>query len=325
MHGMVRAMGGGKGLGSRFERPVLWTRGRGCAEVAALLAGEAGTVRVAGDRTQVCIAERAEVLVTRRLPGRFDLVSVVVPVEVDPGSVDVVVAAVAGGPHSTFAARVAARLGEALGIPAEMVSAHSDAGGRADAEARLDRLSAVLPGLPGRTVEAISVPALVAALPARPLLVFGAPGGSWLQRMIFGQGARLRHAAPAGAVIVRHAPPRVFQRIDGAVFVAPQRRAADVLLTHGESTLAVVDAGRLIGLVRRQALEAAPPDGRVADVMEAPVAVQLGQPVDAAAWLRPVFGPDPLPVVDRHRRFVGSARLDAPPTSEPPARAAEGR
>lgn len=301
-------MGGGDRAGWRFERPVLWTRGRGCSELASLLA-ETGTVRLTGDRTQACVAARAEVLVTRRLPGRFDLVSVVVPVEFDPGAVDVVVAAVAGGPHSTFAARVACRLGEALGARAEMVSAYPDANGRAGAEDVLERLVRAHPGLPGRVLEAPSMPALVAALPPRPLLVFGAPGGSWLQRVIFGQGARLRHAAPAGAVVVRSAPPRVFQRIEGAVFVAPQRLARDVLLTHVEATLAVVDGGRLVGLVRRRCLEEAGAGLRVADVMEPAVALHLDEALDAAAWLRPVFGRDPVPVVDRRGRFVGSVRL----------------
>jgi CBS domain-containing protein len=293
---------------SRFRRPVLWSRGRGCGELASLL-GEAGAVRLTGDRMRACIDERAEVLVTRRLPGRFDLVSVVLPVEVDPDAVGIVVAAVAEGPHSTFAACVARRLGAALGVAAEMISAHQEPADRAAAEATLVRIARALPDLPGRTVAAPSMGALVAQLPARALLVFGAPGGSWFQRMIFGRGARLRHAARAGAVIVRNAPPRVFQHIDGASFVAPQRTAADVLLTHLESTLAVVDAGRLVGVVRRRALERAAPDARVAELTEPVRGLRLDEPLDAAARLRPLFGGDPMPVVDRYGRFAGSVRL----------------
>jgi hypothetical protein len=304
-------MGGSDLRSSRFRRPLLWSRGRGCREVASLL-GEAGAVRLVGDRMQACIAERAEVLVTRRLPGHFDLVSVVVPVDVEPDAVDAVVAAVAEGPHSTFATAVADRLGTALGVPAEMISAHPTPGGRAAAEATLAHIAQVLPDLPRRTVVAESMRGLVAHLPARALLVFGAPGGSWLQRLIFGRGARLRHAARAGAVIVRNAPARMFQHVDGASFVAPQRTAGDVLLTHLETTLAVVDAGRLVGLVRRRTLERARPDVRVAELTEPVRGLRLDEPLEAIARLRPIFGSDPMPVVDRHGRFAGSVRLDPP-------------
>jgi len=313
------AMSRGERGGSRFRRPILWSRGQGCAELAGLL-GEAGAVRLAGDRAQACVAQRAEVLVTRRLPGRFDLVSVVVPVDFDADAVDVVVAAVAEGPHSTFAACVAGRLAEALGVDAEMVSAHPDAGGRAAAEASLVRLAGILPEMTGRTISAASMRALVAQLPARALLVFGAPGGSWFQRAIFGRGAQLRHAARAGAVVVRDAPPRVFQHLDSddAAYVAPQRTAADVLLTHGEGTLAVVDGGRLVGLVRRPRLEAAAPGTRVADLTEPVRGLRLDEPLGAAARLQPTFGTDPMPVVDRYARFAGSLRVDGTAASIPP-------
>jgi hypothetical protein len=150
---------------SRFRRPVLWSRGRGCGELASLL-GEAGAVRLTGDRMRACIDERAEVLVTRRLPGRFDLVSVVLPVEVDPDAVGIVVAAVAEGPHSTFAACVARRLGAALGVAAEMISAHQEPADRAAAEATLVRIARELPDLPGRSVAENGIPPFV------PFMVF---------------------------------------------------------------------------------------------------------------------------------------------------------
>jgi hypothetical protein len=62
-------------------------------------------------------------------------------------------------------------------------------------------------------------------------------------------------------------------------------------------------------VVRRRALERAAPDARVAELTEPVRGLRLDEPLDAAARLRPLFGGDPMPVVDRYGRFAGSVRL----------------
>jgi len=291
-----------------FQRAVPWTRGQGCGELAALLT-DAEAVRVTGDVSETCIVHRAGLLVGRSLPGKLDLVSVAVPVAFEAAKVHAVVAAVSGGPHSVLAARIARRLGKALGRPALMACAYRDDGDRAVAEATVAQLTSMVPGLSHRLVEAPNVPMLVRQLPERALLVFGAPGGSWFQRVLFGQGARLRFAAPTGAVIVRHAPARVYQHMAPPAFVAAQRIAEDVLRVHGERVMAVVEDGRLRGLVRRAALTAARPGTRIATLVEPAPSLVVNQPLDDARALVAVFGADPIPVVDRTGRVVGSFSL----------------
>jgi CBS domain-containing protein len=298
-----------------FRRPVAWTRGHGCGELAALLT-DAGPLRVRGAVAETCMVRRVGLLVARKLPGTLDLTSVAVPVGFDARAIRSVVAAVSGGPHSALAARVARQLGTALGLPALMACAYREAADRAGAEETLQQLAVEVSGIPHRLVEAPSVPVLVRQLPERSLLVFGAPGGSWFQRALFGRGARLRHAAPAGAVIVQQAPVRVFQHMEEPVFVAAQRTAEDVLRVHDEATMAVVDGGRLCGIVRRQALAAAHPATRVGTLVEWAPALRADQPLDAVAALVTVFGADPIPVVDRAGRMVGSVVV-SPPAPEP--------
>ena len=75
---------------------------------------------------------------------------------------------------------------------------------------RLEQMGAAFPELDLRVVHAQSATALVKDLPAQTLLVLGAPGGSWLQRQLFGPGHRLQVAAPGGSIVVRHAPRRCF-------------------------------------------------------------------------------------------------------------------
>jgi hypothetical protein len=48
-----------------------------------------------------------------------------------------------------------------------------------------------------------SVLELLHSLDRRTLLVAAAPGGSWLQRHLFGTGHRLAVRAPGGALVVR--------------------------------------------------------------------------------------------------------------------------
>jgi hypothetical protein len=100
---------------------VVWTRGRGCLELAEALGGSDST-RLHGDLVEGCIDERADFLVSKRLPAGFDLVNVAVPVDFDADKVTKVVATVAGGPHSLLAAETAVSIAGSLGVEAEMLS-----------------------------------------------------------------------------------------------------------------------------------------------------------------------------------------------------------
>ncbi len=286
---------------------VVWTRGKGCAELADLLAdGEPD--RISGDPAEECISHRADLLVARKLSSSFDLVSVAVPVDFQPDKVIRVVATVAGGPHSLLAAETAARLGSALGVPSEMVSASGPDHDMTSAQGILDEIGSRLPGLGSRVIEVDGISELVETLDEGALLVLGAPGGSWLQRSMFGPGARLRRTAQAGAVIVRSAPDRVFRFMGEPVYVAPLRHADDTLRFHAENTLAVADEGRLIGLVRRQRLMGAGGDP-VESVMEEAVSVRVDETISDAWELEPTFGVDPIPVTDHEEHLVGGLSL----------------
>lgn len=288
---------------------VVWTRGRGCAELAELLA-EGEPSRIAGDVEDECINLRADLLVSRRLPGSFELISVAVPVDFQPENVTSVVATVAGGPHSLLAAETASQLGRSLGVGAEMVSAASLDDGRASAEDVLHQIGATLPELSRRVVEVDGISELVESLDDGALLVLGASGGSWLQRSMFGPGARLRRTAQAGSVVVRSAPERVFRFMGDPVYVAPLRQADDTLRFHAESTLAVADQGRLIGLVRRDRLARAGVSP-VGELMEEAMSVRVDETMSQAWALEPTFGVDPIPVTDHEEHLVGGLSLPA--------------
>jgi hypothetical protein len=296
------AAAGGDGL------KVVWTRGRGCLELAEVLGGE-NTDRITGDVAENCIQGRADVLVAKKLPSSFDLVNVAVPVDFEPESVRSVVATVAGGPHSALAAETAARLAERLDVPAEMLSAANSAEEIDAAEEILEQVGADLPNVSRRVVVVEDgVSELVDELDDGALLVLGAPGGSWLSRSRTGPGARLRRTAQAGAVIVRSAPDRVFRFMGEPVYVAPLRHADDTLRIHKENTLAVADEGRLIGLVRREGLLRAGAEP-VASVMEAALSVRVDETMIQARQLEPTFGRDPIPVTDHDEHLVGGLSL----------------
>lgn len=292
------------------ELSVVWTRGKGCLELAEALAGTS-TNRITGDLTQACIDHRADILVSKKLPGSFELVSVAVPVDFDPDNVTSVVATVAGGPHSLLAAETTAKIARSLGVKAEMVSVTAEEGDRTVTRTLLDNMAAMFPDLDSRVIATEGgVSGLVESLDEGALLVIGAPGGSWLQRARFGPGARLRRTAQAGAIIVRSAPDRVFRFMGDPVYVAPLRLADDTLLLHPENTLAVAEDGRLVGLVRRAALQAAG-DAPVGSVMEEAVSVRQDVTITEAWELEPTFGPDPIPVTDDEEHLVGGLSLRA--------------
>lgn len=301
-------------VGERMNRlddlSVVWTRGKGCLELAETL-GDGSASRISGDLTEVCIEHRADILVSKKLPGSFDLVNVAVPVDFDPENVTSVVATVAGGPHSLLAAETAAKIGRSLGVKAEMVSVTAAEGDHDAARSLLDRVGVIFPDLESRVVETDDgVSGLVESLDEGALLVIGAPGGSWLQRARFGPGARLRRTAQAGAVIVRSAPDRVFRFMGDPVYVAPLRLADDTLRVHSENTLAVAEDGRLVGLVRRAALSEVG-DAPVGTVMEEALSVRQDETLTEAWELEPTFGEDPIPVTDDEEHLVGGLSLRA--------------
>lgn len=286
---------------------VVFTRGKGCHELAEVLGGDQ-VGRVQGDLSESCLDERADVLVSKKLPSGFDLVNVVVPIDFEPDRVTKVVATVAGGPHSVLAAETATAVASRLGVKAEMLSAarsddEIDAAGEI-----LDQVGAYLPDLDRRVLVVDGIAELVGELDDGALLVLGAPGGSWLNRSRTGPGARLRRIAQAGAVIVRSAPDRVFRFMGDPVYVSPLRLADDTLRIHKESTLAVADEGLLVGLVRREGLMKAG-TSPVASVMEEALSVRLDETISQARELEPTFGPDPIPVTDHDDHLVGGLSL----------------
>lgn len=286
---------------------VVWTRGKGCLELAEVLGGE-HVERVEGDVAESCINERADVLVSKKLRSGFDLVNLAVPVDFEPDRVTRVVATVAGGPHSVLTAETAFTLASALDVEAEMLSAAKDADEIENAHEILDQVGAYLPGMGRQVVVVDGISELVDDLDDGALLVLGAPGGSWLNRSRTGPGARLRRTAQAGAVIVRSAPDRVFRFMGDPVYVSPLRLADDTLRVHAENTLAVADEGRLVGLVRREGLKKAG-SGPVASVMEEALSVKVDETILQARELEPAFGADPIPVTDHKEYLVGGLSL----------------
>jgi hypothetical protein len=247
-------------------------------------------------------------LISRRFPGSFDLVSVAVPLDFVPENVTSVVAAVAGGPHSFLAADTAARLARSLGVQAEMLSAIPPGEDPRGAQELLEHIALSVPETGGRVIEVDGISELVESLEEGTLVVFGAPGGSWLQRSMLGPGARLRSKAPAGAIMVRSAPDRVFRWMGDPVFVSPMRLADDTLRLHDQNVLAVADEGLLIGLVRRQSLEGAG-DAAVGSLMEEAMSAKVDETIAEAMTLEPTFGRDPIPVTDHDEHLVGALSL----------------
>jgi len=283
---------------------VVWTRGKGCADLADLLGGGSST-RVHDDLRKECIESRADLLVTRRLPPGFDFVSVAVPSDFDPTSVGSVSAAVSSGPHSALAARLALRLGKALDVAAEMVSAYPAPAELPAARRIVKTLAGKIPGLPYRVVETADARELIEALPPNALLVLGAPGGWWLQRAFFGTGVRLRQRAPAGAIVVQQAQARVYHHMEEPAYVSRHLLVGDALRLMEYAVAAVVDEGELVGVIHKEALEGADRGISVGDLMDVPVFLEVGDSYEETSRLAGLFEGAPIPVVDGNGRLVG--------------------
>lgn len=288
---------------------VLWTRGKGCAELAETVAGEGTAARVSGDLVDACVSARADLLVGRRMASSFDLVSLAVPYEFDRQKVHGVVAAVSGGPHSALAARLAERLGEAMGVPATLISAFRIPQDRPAALMALELVGRAAPGLSARAVQADSAAGLVGELREGSLLVLGAPGGSFIQRLFLGPGARLRARAPAGAVVVSQAPRRVYQLMSGPNGVSPLLRAADARRLVTEP-VPVVAEGRPVGLFRPHEAAGMATEVTVADLMEEPVTIGATALVAEARSLMAGRDHPTLAVVDRRGDLIGCLRRE---------------
>ncbi|HEY5889107.1 MAG TPA: hypothetical protein VIW94_00215 [Acidimicrobiia bacterium] len=291
------------------SKNVVFTRGIGCFELATILA-DGEVHRIDGDLVDGCIDTRADFVVAKKMPGSFDLANVAVPVDFDPEVVGKVSATVAGGPHSQLAAQTAHHIATRLGVPLEIISAHQSADDLGAAMAVVAQFGAQFPDAERRVVQAQDMNELATTVGEDSLIVVGAPGGAWLRRNRFGRGARIRGAAPAGAVMVRSAPDRVYRFMSEPIYVAPLLQAADTLRLHSQKILAVAERGRLVGVVRRETLARVGTE-TVASVMEQPISAKVDETIEQAKVLGETFGDDPIPVTDHSENLVGGLSLPA--------------
>ncbi|GMQ93222.1 MAG: hypothetical protein BMS9Abin12_0699 [Acidimicrobiia bacterium] len=297
-----RLSGMSKGPGSIA---VVWSRGRGCASLAEVLGGNQ-TSKADGDLRNACIEARADLLVSRSLTS-FDLVDVAVPHHFAPEKVRNVVAAVAGGPHSSLATRIAGYLARGLGVSGQIVIASPSDAQDIDARAALAELPSDVAMLPRAIVRAPSARTLVDTLIPGTLLVLGAPGGSWTQRQFFGPGRKLLFSAPAGAVIVRSAPRRCFQAAEGASPVGTRLKARDAAsIIADQPAMPVAEAGKLVGIIRRAKLIEADNGATVGDLMEAPVFLHVDDPIEDVPAIANFLSGGPVPIVDHTGGLFGT-------------------
>ncbi len=282
---------------------VVYTRGDGCRELGSVVGGDRA-VPAGPNLVEACVDARAHLLVARRLSVP-DMVPVAVPHGFEPASIESVVAAVGGGPHSRLAARLAARIADELDAPARLLSVYPGPALKASAEEALAEAGADARGVHADAVEAPNPADVVAELPLGTLLVVGAPGGNWFQRHFFGRGVRVVHRAPSGSVVVRDAAERVFTRMRPPAWVAPEMSAADAARILHEPTVPVVAEGRVVGLVLADMLADAGPHARVSDVMIDPVTVHVADVIDELPVVPVLPARAPLPVVNGDDRLIG--------------------
>jgi CBS domain-containing protein len=142
------------------------------------------------------------------------------------------------------------------------------------------------------------------------LLVLGAAGGSWLHRQFFGPGARLTRRASGGTVIVRSAPVRAYQCMEDLEGFGPHLRAADALRLSSVAVVPVVEAGKLIGVVRRSVMLASHDGTEIGTLTEPAPHAAATDAVEELTGLDSFFEGAPVPVVDRAGRLVGGVRFD---------------
>ncbi len=267
-----------------FSR-VAWTRGAATRSLAELLAGSP-PVAIRSDLVDSCISSGIDMLVARRLT-KFDLVPTAVPHDVDLDSVNAVTIAAGDGPHTPMAVEVGARIAATLGVPSELATVYRKPEDAMAALERLEQLALPYPYMTRRALCASSATDVLQGLTRNTLLVIGAPGGSWMQRQLFGPGHRLQVAAAGGAVVVRSAPRRCFQEAVSAsgVAVSPHLTAAAARSLVQTPSVPVADQGVLIGILRAEALLNTSPEQTVGRLMEPPVAVSATEPAAVVAEL----------------------------------------
>jgi len=297
-----------------FPRTVVWTRGAGCSDLAEILATERA-VRSETDLPASCLEQRADLAVMAK-PASFDVVATASPHDFDPERVGRVAAAVAGGPHSQLAAVLARRIGDRLGVEARAVSGYRNEQGRAASEEAIIEAKAAA-GISGAAHHMGSAADLISVLSADTLLVLGAPGGSWLHRQFFGPGTRLTAAAPAGAVVVQSHPLRAYHRMTPLEGLGRYLRVADARLVAHGSVHPVVDAGTLVGVVRRSALLTAEGDVELFDIMEQAPYAGVFDTLEELSGIEEFYEGAPVPITDRHGRLLGGVRHEVPDSKDP--------
>lgn len=284
---------------------VVWSRGSGCRELAEVISGDSA-IRVDSDPVATCILTGATLMVSRRLSS-FDLCSVAVPSGFSAGETTGVVAAVGSGPHSSLAAAVAERIGQSLAIPARAVYAHGGSEPTAVAARIVQNLDDRFPDLSIETIGAASPEAMVQELPTGTLLVVGAPGGSWFQRQFFGPGARIKHRASGGTIVVKAAPHRVYQAMERPTAFGPHMRVADALAV-GAGDVVVASENTLLGVVSEAALDAADPDGDLGGLAQEAAFLAPEETIEHALDLANDTESTTIPVVDGSGTLVGVYR-----------------
>ena len=281
---------------------VVFTRGAGCYELASALA-MGDPIRVVGDLRATCLEVGADLVVARKLSS-FGLTNLAIPHQFDPAKPRRIVALVGSGPHSALAAEIALTLSESMRIPTQLATAYFEDTERDEAARSLETLATDV-GLEGTLVRVDDVGDLIKHAGDDSLLVLGAAGGSLLQRTFFGPGARLRARAPSGAIVVRAAPDRVFRHLGEPVYVGARLKASDAARLVGYPLVAVVEDGRLVGLLDRSSLVRAP-DAIVEDLMGEPLSASREDLMSDLHGLFELFERGPVPVTDQEGRLVGS-------------------
>jgi hypothetical protein len=163
------------------------------------------------------------------------------------------------------------------------------------------------PDLRIEAVGAASPEAMVQALPAGTLLVVGAPGGSWFQRQFFGPGARIKHKASGGTIVVKAAPVRVYQAMEPPIAFGPHMRVADAQAV-GVGDIVVASESVLLGVVSAAALGAADPDAELGELAHETAFLAPEETIGHARDLIDDTDSMTIPVLDGSGNLVGVYR-----------------
>jgi len=287
----------------RHER-VAWTKGGSNREVADILG--TAPVRITGDLDTACIDNRIELLVTRRFP-RSEVVPVVIPVGFHADAIDSVAIAVGDGPHSPLAVTIGESVARRLAVPASVITAYSTDDEYADAERRLEKLTAGRTELVSAAIQTSDPRSITEHLSKETLLVHGAGGGSFLDRHFTGTGNRLTSRARGCVLVVKDAPRRCFQLATDATgyAIAPELFVSDALHVMTHPFAPVVKAHELLGIVRAHTLVHADAGSTIAPFVEPEEGLERCEAIDSIGSKREQLGDGPIPVVDDRGNLTG--------------------